>query len=147
MDEDRPLHSAYRATRYAVFPAVQEAERVWVLGVDCAVPPALEAWLQAAGFCCWSLVSACNPASCLLSAEENVLRQTRLREDLQGAGWRWFFGMNYAGEGSHWPPEMSFWIPGMARESAMRLARSFGQNAFLCGTAGSRARLVWISPC
>lgn len=134
------LERAYQATTYRVSPTEKAA---WVLRAGAPSPRELESWLIAERYSCWSLLSACNPASCRLSEAENTERQVDLRACLIRENWRFFSGENQA-DANDWPPEANFWIPGMRRDTAERLASVYGQNAFLWGCLGQNTELVWV---
>ena len=134
------LDQAYRNTRYRVFlPRACLELRVGERH------PALDAWLESQGFSRWSLLTAWNPGSRLLPAEENRSRQARMEQALLARGFQPFPGENQAGN-ADWPPEASLLVPGMGRDEAGRLARDFDQNAFLAGERRGIAELLWIQP-
>ena len=89
----------------------------------------------------WSYITASNPASELLSNEENAKRRRELEALLQLQGYV-FYGGEGVGSDPEWPAEASFLILGISREDAMHLGRQFGQNAIVCGTRGKAAELV-----
>ncbi|MDR1854710.1 MAG: DUF3293 domain-containing protein [Azoarcus sp.] len=139
MRRTRRLERAYRATAYRV--------RLPGFANDLVLRPGvrnrrLDAWLQAAGIHCWSLLTAHNPASRRLSAAQNRRRQQALHEELTAAGYRVLAGENHAAAGN-WPVEATFFVPALTRAEAARLARRHGQNAFLWGRCGQAARLCW----
>ena len=89
----------------------------------------------------WSYITASNPASELLSNEENAKRRRELEALLQLQGYV-FYGGEGVGSDRAWPAEASFLILGISRKTAMHLGRQFGQNAIVCGTRGKAAELV-----
>ncbi|MDR2165167.1 MAG: DUF3293 domain-containing protein [Zoogloeaceae bacterium] len=135
------LERAYRATAYRVWPG---AGMEWVLRVGAPAPRALDTWLAAEKHTCWSLLTACNPESRRLSIAENRARQAALRRALTRLRWRFLPGENRA-DAANWPPEATFWIPGMKAATAGHLARAFGQNAFLWGAPGRKTQLLWTN--
>jgi len=135
------LARAYRATAYCVHP---NDTATWMLRADQPTPPELNVWLIAEQFFCWSLLTACNPAARRLPDAENAAQQADLSARLIREGWRSFPGENRA-DANDWPPEATFWIPGMSQSAATALARAYGQNAFLWGCLGQNAELVWVA--
>ncbi len=88
----------------------------------------------------WAFVSATNPGSVLCS--DNERRHALLLERLKP--FRIFRGIGIPDRGS-WPPEESVLVCGITEHEAATLAGEFGQNAFLFGENGHRARLVLAS--
>jgi hypothetical protein len=131
------LHNAYRATSYVV----DGPEGRFVLRVDETSPP-LDDLLVRHNTRCWAFVTACNPGSVLLSAEENRRRQAELEAVLREARYTLFAGQG-VGE-DDWLPEASVLILGITPEDAAALGRHFGQNAILTGEACGPARLLWL---
>lgn len=131
--EHDTLERAYRATTYRA-------------GSDLALrvgqpSAALDGLLRERGLDEWAYVTAHNPASERLSAEENTARQKRLLARL--AGYPLLLGEAVADAGD-WPPEASVLVLGIRREDAVSLARGFGQRAILAGRRGGSAQLVWV---
>jgi hypothetical protein len=77
-----------------------------------------------------AFLSAYNPYSVLVSAEENVRNHHALISDIDVLGLKWI-----AGEGADpsnlWPSEPSLLVLGITLQSAERLADQYQQNAFL----------------
>ena len=93
----------------------------------------------------WAYLTACNPGSTALSAEENERRQARLESKLRAGGWTCFAG-EAVGAGGDWPPEASLLVLGIDEAAAKRLGKAFEQNAIVVGCLGKPARLVWLGP-
>ena len=89
----------------------------------------------------WSYITACNPASELLSEEKNTSRNRELEALLKSHDLVFYRGEGI-GTDPTWPAEASFLILGIGREVAMELGRQFGQNAIVCGKRGEAAELV-----
>jgi len=89
----------------------------------------------------WSYITASNPASDLLSDEQNAGRNRKLESLLESQSFVFYRGEGI-GSDPTWPAEASFLILGISREAAMRLGRQFGQNAIVCGVRGEAAELV-----
>ncbi|MBL6721654.1 MAG: DUF3293 domain-containing protein [Planctomycetes bacterium] len=151
-DDERPgtdsaergaLQQAYRNTAYeALGPGTQLDLRV-----D-EPHAALDALLDATGRRSWAFMTACNPRSRTLPAEENEERQWALwtlLEELGGEDGSPPLLLPGRGRGltGAWPAEESVLALGIARLDALRLMRRFDQHAFLAGTRGGRAELVW----
>lgn len=125
--------SLYAAAQYRVTLPSGKCLKLLV-GAPC---PELEAALPE-HVACWALLTACNPGSQRLAAEENAARQSRLNGDLAGrACWQ------TESDGEGWPVESGVLVPGMPQEEAVILGARYGQRAVLCGARGEPVRLVW----
>jgi hypothetical protein len=131
------LDAAYRATSYVV----DGPDGAFALRVGETSPP-LDELLVRHNTRCWAFVTACNPGSLPLSAEENRGRQAELEAVVSKAGYTFFAGQG-VGE-DDWLPEASVLILGITPENAAALGRHFGQNAILTGEACGPARLLWL---
>ena len=89
----------------------------------------------------WSYITASNPASELLSDEQNAGRNRELEALLKSQDLVFYRGEGI-GSDPEWPAEASFLILGISREEAMHVGRQFGQNAIVCGKRGHPAELV-----
>ena len=89
----------------------------------------------------WSYITASNPASELLSDEQNAGRNRELEAQLKSQDLVFYRGEG-VGSDSTWPAETSFLILGIDRDAAMHLGRHFGQNAIVYGSLGHAAELV-----
>jgi hypothetical protein len=143
--EDRArLERAYRATRYT---ATREGVTIGIrIGEVCAV---LDAWLGAAHAQEWAYLTACNPRSRVLSAEQNAARMAALVVDLGVIGWPMVHGAGEpapAADGQvDWTAEPSVLVLGLSREAALELARRYDQHAFVYGRRGQAAELIWTT--
>ncbi len=97
---------------------------------------------SAAGAASWAFMTAWNPGSEPLPAEENERRQNELIEILNTKGLKFLPGTTEDPE-AKWEPEESVLVFGIDREGAVELARSFGQNAIVFGRTGEPTQLVW----
>ena len=99
----------------------------------------LDALIGASGSA--AFLTAANPGSKRLTDEENARRTGALRKVLHAAG-----TLYREGEGRDprraWPAEASFLVLGIARGDAAKLARGFGQNAFVWCEPGKAPELV-----
>lgn len=131
------LEQAYRATAYQVtLPCGKLVLRVGLQA------PLLDAWLEQSGYREWSLLTAWNPASRLLTDAENRELQELLQQQLRSRGLSFFQAENHSDSGM-WPIEASLFVPALRPEEADTLARLFGQNAYLSGNLGFPPRLLW----
>jgi len=89
----------------------------------------------------WSYITASNPASDLLSDEQNAGRNRELESLLESQSFVFYRGEG-VGSDPAWPAEASFLILGISREAAVLLGRQFGQNAIVCGVLRHAAKLV-----
>lgn len=134
---DPALLAAYRAAEYVV----PVGGRVCRFRVDRPVPVPLGAWLDAEGPAGW--LTAFNPGSRQLPILENLNRHQALWRRLQAEGLTASAG--YAGDPAGiWPDETSLLVPAIGLARLNRLAREFGQLAFLWLEAGEPARL-WLA--
>ena len=134
----RELEIAYRATRYVL----NLPEGACVLRVD-QCSPRLAEWLQARKMHSFSVLTAFNPASRLLSPEENVRRQAVLLAQLEGAGRRVLTGRNLPENAAAFA-EDSVCVFNLTLTEALAIGRKYGQNALLFGGESGIPRLCWI---
>lgn len=133
------LEAAYRATTYRVFLPGGVCDLR--LGV---VSETLRCWLETAGATRFAIVTACNPGSQPVDAEQNALRQAQLECELLEAGFEPYAAENIA-DGSGWADEESCFIADMGRDEALALAMKHGQLAIVCGGADGLPELAWTS--
>ena len=138
MDE-HPLDTAYRKTSYfADTPAGRLRIRI---GEAHAV---LDTLVAARGHRQWAYVTAHNPASVRLTADENRTRHTRLEADVRARGYEVFPGEG-VGDDGEWPAEASLLILGIARDEATALGHAHAQRAVVWGDVGEPALLLVCS--
>ena len=89
----------------------------------------------------WGYVTAFNPGSEPLPAEENVARQRELERAVAEVGLTSYPGEGIGDDGQ-WPPEPSLLVLGIARDDAVRLGLRFGQLAVVYGELGREAELL-----
>lgn len=130
------LLDAYRRTAFmANTPKGRLCLRVGQRSIE------LDELLTAHGVNTWAYVTALNPGSVPLTAEENSARQRQLERTVAELGLA-----SYAGEGigddGRWAPEPSLLVLGTGRNDAVRLGQQFGQLAVVYGELGQGAELV-----
>jgi hypothetical protein len=130
---DERLWEAYRNTIYAV-PELG-------LEIEISVPNApLQNYLSANGFTRWAFITAWNPRSVLLTEAQNAARNQQMERWLMDKKYLYFDGYGQ-GKTSDWPPENSFFVLGINRETAIQLGRDFGQLAIVVGERDTVAEL------
>ena len=103
----------------------------------------LEAMLSRRNARRWAFLTAWNPGSVPLTAEENRRRQAQLVQDLRdyevlpGEG---------IGDDPSWEPERSLMVLGISRGKAVTLAQKYGQLAIVVGTRQIAPKLVPCAP-
>ncbi|MDR0996503.1 MAG: DUF3293 domain-containing protein [Zoogloeaceae bacterium] len=152
--EANKLWTAYRRAVYRVFLPVgsrrpgEGFKQTGTITLDLRIGhphKGLDGWLRRYHHARrWTILTACNPASMPLDAVENAARQEALAEDLRALHLPFFPGEN-RDESGQWPVEPSFFISGIAKPDARRLARKYGQNAFVFGYRGE-IKLFWMPP-
>lgn len=131
------LDAAYRVARYRI--AVRGRRCIARIGV---ANRGIDQHLRRAG--CrrhWCLLTPCNPGSRMLTPMQNLGRMRQLRLISRRRGWRALPAVNSSADGE--------WIePGLCLLDAPpllvhRLARRFGQRAWVLGRLGAAPQLVW----
>ena len=137
---DPALDAEYRATTYRVFVPGADAIDLHVGEASAA----LDALLEGHAAQTWAFVTAWNPASRRLSAEENQSRQAKLLWEVRARGWRSLEGAGVPVR-SDWQPEASLLVVGLSKDDAVALGRRFGQNAIVAGQLGEPAELIYCN--
>lgn len=106
--------------------------------------PELDRWLMARGADRCAFLSAANPGSEALSAEENDQRHLRLLECVAATGTAALAGESYDEENGAWR-EASLLLVGIDRARAIALALEFGQLALLLAELGKPVELLFTS--
>jgi hypothetical protein len=135
---EQPNESAYRTTTYYV----DGPEGRFGIRVGKASSEADEAGDQF-GTDTWAYVTAANPGSRRLTAQENVDRVGELQAVVQELGLPMYAGEGVGDKGD-WPPEPSLLILGASRQVALDLGKRFGQAAVVYGEKGKPAELLWV---
>jgi hypothetical protein len=137
--DEHPLDAAYRKTSYfADTPAGRLCIRIG------EAHPVLDALLIARGHRHWAYVTAHNPGSMPLTADENLARHARLEADVSARGYEAFPGEGVGDDGA-WPAEASLLILGMPRAEATALGHAHAQRAVVWGGVGEPALLLICS--
>jgi hypothetical protein len=132
------LQAAYAATRYRLFLPDGHCD------LRVGQPSALMVdWLKREDMSSFALLTAYNPASRLLSDQENRQRQAALWAEVEQLAQPFAVGENVA-EAADWPVEASLCILGLRLSEACALGRKYGQNALLFGTPDGVPHLHWI---
>jgi hypothetical protein len=130
------LEAAFRATSYRI--ATETGLFDLRIGEN---NPAFDAYLLAKNAACWGLITASNPGGVRCDAD-NPRQAQRLLGCLQALGHDFLSASHIADDGG-WPEEKGFLVL-QASEAEMRcLAADFSQLAFVWGTVGGKARLIW----
>lgn len=130
----RTLLAAYRATHYDVLLA---DARVATLRVGQPAPPAITDWLRHDALA--AFISAANPHSQALPAEQNAARLAALRALLRDRPCRLLEGVGHI-PGADWH-EAGLLLAGLDLAAIDALARGFAQNALIIVPAHGAARL------
>ncbi len=131
------LERAYRDTAFEV----DGPESHFVIRIGEISEP-LDALLRRHRQRSWAYITACNPRSVRLAADENAQRQAKLQACLRADGFVIYSGKGVPAEPG-WRPEDSFLVLGMTPEQALRVGAMFEQNAVVAGEAGTAAALLF----
>ena len=145
------LDAAYRATTYTVMsPDSAVAIRI-------GVPQPVLDHLMAERLCAntpasWCHITAHNPRSRVLAAQDNEDRNRALEDDLRalqslftsdyGRALVWLPGEGRSPDGT-WA-EAGFWVAGLTAFEARALGARYQQNAVVTGISGGDATLTWV---
>lgn len=128
------LIEAYRETHYIITsdPPVTLVINQYSL--------ALQRLQQAFNVQCSAFITACNPFSRLQSQKDNEQCMQAMNADLRVWGFTPLCGvaMHPAGQ---WPPEPSFWVPGLSLEQGKTLVLRYRQNAFVYASCDAKPML------
>ncbi len=130
------LAAAYAATTYRLYLP----DGVLDLRLEQRHPRLCE-WLTGLGVREFIIITADNPGSVLLAADENALRRGRLDAELRLAGYVAYPASNIPD--GDWPAEQAFLVLAMPASEALALARQFGQLAVVYGSDEGLPRLRW----
>jgi hypothetical protein len=135
---DAGLVAAYQRTDYVVF----EEERETVLRIGTANAE-IDLLLSRHGAERAAMITAWNPESVVLSADENELRDAALWQCIAD---HVLFALPAEGRDptGQWTPEQSCLILDVTRDLAMEIGRQFGQNAIVIVTRGAVPELLLL---
>ena len=80
----------------------------------------------------WAMITAYNPGSRIRTETENKLMDRQLEQLLDEERFR-FHAAEHRDPKGVWPAEKSFFIENIDLQSALTMARQFGQNAIVAG--------------
>lgn len=106
--------------------------------------PKLDRFLRKSGYKTWAFITAWNPKSRELSTSENRARNRSMISQLKSHNLSSYKALGIPDEGD-WTPEESLFVPGISGNQTMNLGEQFGQNAFVFGETGMKAKLIIIS--
>jgi hypothetical protein len=132
------LVEAYKRTKYLV--RANDASFALCIGQQSAEMAEL---IQTASALGCAFITAENPFSQSLTADENKVRQDSLHEDLVGIGAAVINGEGQ-GEDTAWPAEASYAAIGITREQACELGVKYQQNAIVWIDARGIAELILL---
>lgn len=131
------LIQSYRDTEYHVVGPSRCTLRI---DQPCAELDALHRRLGVASS---AFLTACNPRSTPLPADENAARQAELRAELVRRGLPFLDGQGQD-LSNRWPPEASFLVLGLDCAAACELGRRWEQNAFVWSGRDAVPRLILL---
>lgn len=128
----KELIQAYKATCYSILnPKIDiylEKEN-----------EALQSFLKEESFDSWCFITAWNPFSKALSAEENKTLNKKLETDLINYAVLPAAGNDTLGK---WSPEISFFVGNISKEQAFFLGKKYEQNAIVYGEVEKMPELL-----
>ena len=130
------LMSDYSATTYKVY---LDNEITIDLVVD-ELNKDLDTFLASQGCKSYAFITAWNPFSEKVDAEQNEIANTSLKKDLDQ--FMVFDGMGIPAQPSEWEAEASFFILGISKEEAEELGKKYEQNAIVFGKFGEAPILI-----
>ncbi len=90
----------------------------------------------------FAFLTAHNPLSQVLDAEENNRRQSELLKLLNDENFQFLKGYG-TNEDESWAREESLFILEISEEKVLDIARKLEQHAIVCGEKGGKPKLVW----
>ncbi len=133
MELTEQLLSAYRNARYCVYPdngfgpqKFPEVINIVLGDQNKQMSRLLAQYHLTQG----AIVTACNPQSQILSEQQNSLRQEQLIKYIQSLNYPFLGALNRDPE-NIWPDEPAVLVLGIDSASAMLLAKTFDQHAFV----------------
>jgi hypothetical protein len=89
----------------------------------------------------WAFITAWNPLPEILTMEENSERNNALLTELTAMGYVCHLGKGVSSD-EQWQEE-SFFIENIDKETAFKIAKKYGQLAFIYGGLNTEAELVY----
>ena len=132
------LNSSYQNAIYEVY----YGDRTIRLFID-RHNPLLDSILEQYQVTTWALITAHNPYSQCLSAEENQQRHQLLIELVRSQNLIFFDGVGKDKDGA-WTPEPSLFIIGIKLKRAISIGNKFQQNAIVFGELKQASQLIWL---
>ena len=131
--KNRELKSAYAKTRYIVEDIVIQVGKK---------NEKLDNLLIENNCTTYAFITAYNPLSELLTAEQNELRHKQLINYVETRGYKFVLGY---GEGTKgWPNEMSLLIIDISKEEAIACGIAFNQKAIIFGQLRASTSLLML---
>lgn len=134
---DRRLVLAYLRTVYRVLDPAFDLR----IG---SLPREVEHWLLERQIGTFAFLTAYNPGSQrtpdAVNDRQNALLYEALRLCMPNAP----RPAVHLSEASDWPPEKSWWAPGLSASDAVKLGKQFGQNALVFWESGGAVALWWL---
>ncbi|WP_295623343.1 DUF3293 domain-containing protein [uncultured Nitrosomonas sp.] len=90
-----------------------------------------------------AIISAYNPCSRLVSNETNLIAHELLRNYLNHHAYAMIESLNVDPSGK-WPPEKSFFVPGLDLNTARSIGQQFNQNAIVWIDSEAIPRLILL---
>ena len=138
---DRTLAKAYWDADYRLESLNLEDEGMLLFRFDTPTP-VLDRLLEQFDIQTFTIITAFNPGSIMLSLEENSMRHERLREHLLPMCRILRDSTGQSPQGG-WQ-EHGFWALDLDLDQAVDLGRVFGQLAIVCWRRGRLAELWWL---
>jgi len=130
------LNNSYLDADYLL----KTASQTFVLNIGKLPSQEFEDFLTSIATDRWTIITAYNPYSRVLTESQNHERQTQLEEALRKQGRVCYPAVGQSPDGK-WR-ETSVWVPGLSRGQAKELGAQFQQNAVVYGTFGKAAELI-----
>ena len=126
------LLNSYKATCYSIIEPeidiyVQEENSL------------LNTFLESNNFKTWCFITAWNPFSESLTTEENISLNELLKADLVNYPFFHAIGKDTLGV---WPPEVSFFVANISKETSISLGKKYQQNALVFGKVNELSELI-----
>lgn len=138
---DQRLVLAYLRTTYRCLPPY--GGKVFNLRVG-QYNDLFDLWLAEEQVRHFAFLTAWNPGSTPLPADENERRNQALEKDLRRRARQVLPGVGI-GDDKNYPPEAGFFALNISATEAVALGRAFGQNALVFGQAGGPPELWWLA--